>query len=318
MSASLTATPAFGDVPLSIAQALALGEARREPDQRWAFTCNWTSFERRDGDVTVDTETLVARYDPRRAEGEELQLLIPASADGLTEGQKQMWESMSAVCRSIDNNPMNQREDSRSNCGRRLSVQGPRSGGRLNYRYSQRRDDLPDVGELEQPTVTVASEATTEVRTEEREGVETIVVTASCGGRQQAPTDWDSLRQIIGDDLTLLEETAQQQRYAFRLNVPGATGLFVQPLLRHFRGELTVAADPPKLTGLRFYATPFRVPGVARMNELDIVIDYAEVEPGGPIAPVRVDQNGDAHAMRHRVEGRSSVAFSDFERVEVP
>ncbi len=93
--------------------------------------------------------------------------------------------------------------------------------------------------------------------------------------------------------------------------------MLLRPLLRHFDGELAVTAQEPRLVWLRLYIAPFRVPGMARLDGVDVVIHFEEVEPGGPIAATRVAQRGKGHAMRRGFEDESTAVWSDFERVEV-
>jgi hypothetical protein len=73
-------------LPDPVEGVIAEAEARSDPGQRWAFTRTYTR-----GD-----ETIVARYDPRRAAREEWRLLTPSSEDALTRHQRGMLEDIQA------------------------------------------------------------------------------------------------------------------------------------------------------------------------------------------------------------------------------
>lgn len=88
VAALLAAPGARAQLPLPgpVEEVIAEAEVRSHPGQRWAFTRTYTR-----GD-----ETLVARYDPRRAAGEEWRLITPANEDALTTRQRGMLEDIRA------------------------------------------------------------------------------------------------------------------------------------------------------------------------------------------------------------------------------
>jgi hypothetical protein len=73
-------------LPDPVERAIAVAEARVEPEQRWAFTRTYTRND----------ETIVARYDPRRPAGKEWQLTTPPTEDALTRVQREMFADMKA------------------------------------------------------------------------------------------------------------------------------------------------------------------------------------------------------------------------------
>jgi hypothetical protein len=85
-AARLAAAAAQSPLPAPVERVIAEAEARSDPEQRWAFTRTYTR-----GD-----ETIVARYDPRRAAGEEWRLMTPASEDALTRHQREMFKDIQA------------------------------------------------------------------------------------------------------------------------------------------------------------------------------------------------------------------------------
>jgi hypothetical protein len=78
-------------LPDPVERALAEVEARSDPEQRWAFTRTYT----RSG------ETIVARYDPRRAAAEEWRLIAPPSEDALSKHQREMLRDIQADSRPM-------------------------------------------------------------------------------------------------------------------------------------------------------------------------------------------------------------------------
>jgi hypothetical protein len=78
-------------LPDPVEAVIAEAEARLDPGQRWAFTRTYTRSE----------ETVVARYDPRRAAGEEWRLITPSSENALTKHQRGMLKDIQA-----DSGPM--------------------------------------------------------------------------------------------------------------------------------------------------------------------------------------------------------------------
>jgi hypothetical protein len=85
------AARAQSPLPDPVETVIAAAEARSDPKQRWAFTRTYI----RGG------ETVVARYDPRRAVGEEWLLITPSSEDALTKDQREMFRDLQA-----DSGPM--------------------------------------------------------------------------------------------------------------------------------------------------------------------------------------------------------------------
>jgi hypothetical protein len=87
-AAAIVVAAARAQLPLPdrVERAIAEAEARSDPEQRWAFTRTYTR-----GD-----ETVVARYDPRRAAGEEWRLMTPTSEDALTKQQREMFKDIRA------------------------------------------------------------------------------------------------------------------------------------------------------------------------------------------------------------------------------
>ena len=93
LAAALAAVAAHAQSPLPepVERVIAEAEARSDPEQRWAFTRTYTR-----GD-----ETIVARYDPRRAAGEEWRLMTPAGEGALTKHQREMFEDIQAESRPM-------------------------------------------------------------------------------------------------------------------------------------------------------------------------------------------------------------------------
>jgi hypothetical protein len=93
-AAALTAAYAASaqlSLPDAVEEVIAEAEARSDPRQRWAFTRTYTRSD----------ETIVARYDPRRAAAEEWRLITPSSEDALTKHQRGMLKDIRA-----DSGPM--------------------------------------------------------------------------------------------------------------------------------------------------------------------------------------------------------------------
>jgi hypothetical protein len=81
-----TAGRAQAPLPEPVERAIAVAEARVEPQQRWAYTRTYTRND----------ETIVARYDPRRPAGEEWQMTNPSTEGALTRVQREMFADMKA------------------------------------------------------------------------------------------------------------------------------------------------------------------------------------------------------------------------------
>ena len=78
--------PAQLPLPEPVERVIAEAEARSDPEQRWAFTRTYTRSD----------EMIVARYDPRRAAGEQWRLITPSSEDALTKDQREMFKDIQA------------------------------------------------------------------------------------------------------------------------------------------------------------------------------------------------------------------------------
>ena len=85
------AAPAQAPLPNPVERVIAEAEARSDPEQRWAFTRTYTRSD----------ETIVARYDPRRAPGKEWRLTTPTSEDALTKHQREMFEDIQVESRPM-------------------------------------------------------------------------------------------------------------------------------------------------------------------------------------------------------------------------
>lgn len=129
----------------------------------------------------------------------------------------------------------------------------------------------------------------------------------------------EEVRAQIGAPFQLLSENDAQAVFAFAPQgaLIGESSEEEPPgFMRHLAGELIVDKAAPIISELRAFATrSFKPLAIARINEMEIVTRYAEVEPGGPVAIVSLDARVVGSALFVGVDQTVLMENSGFARV---
>jgi hypothetical protein len=134
------------------------------------------------------------------------------------------------------------------------------------------------------------------------------------------PEEEVELRDQI-EGLALLSEDAIRAVFSFApggaLLGPGDGGE-APGWVRHLSGELTVAKAAPVIETLRVFAPEsFKPVPVARIDEMELVTRFAEIEPGGPVATVSIHIRAVGNALFRAVDQSMLMEHSGFTRVAV-
>lgn len=136
----------------------------------------------------------------------------------------------------------------------------------------------------------------------------------------------------FGVDVAMLREDAREAVFSFSprngvsLSGGGDDGEDQQSVdvAEHLTGEITVTKDGPTQDGptlqtIHVYATEsFKPHPVARVSRLDVIMTFAEIEPGGPLALVSTTNEVVGRALFQPFEESFQVVNSDFARVDGP
>jgi len=131
----------------------------------------------------------------------------------------------------------------------------------------------------------------------------------------------------FGVDVALLREDAREAVFRFSprngvsLSGGGDDGEDEQnvDVAEHLTGEIIVTKDGPTLQTIHVYATEsFKPHPVARVSRLDVIMTFAEIEPGGPLALVSTTNEVAGRALFQPFEESFQIVNSDFARVDGP
>ena len=123
-------------------------------------------------------------------------------------------------------------------------------------------------------------------------------------------------RELIGDRIELIENTAEQRMYRFDLSdqaeIGGSGGSF--DASKHLTGELAIGPEN-RLLWLRFYAEKaFKPAFVATIKTFDLKLFFDPIWPDGPYVTVRQAMNMNGSAFFKSFAENVNTDYSDFEK----